>query len=699
MTTSCMGPGFHTERSRRVKPAAALPPADLPASKARHMARRAVEDARPPCTAGPSATARSSTVSATGVRASSRSTTRATSRCDPPPTAAPASTCSTWCTTSSGAACARRCWCASPTSSPAACSGLCRRVRAAPSRSTATRAATAACTRSRSTSSATSSRRSSSSARRYDVGLEAGSKPELLVALALLDTPDALIICNGYKDRAYIETALLAQRLGRTPIIVVDRFHELDLIIKTSRELGIRPHIGVRARLTHQGRRQVGRVDRRPLEVRPHRGRDRRGRRPAARRGHARLPRAAALPHRLADHRHPRPQGRAARGEPHLRRAARDGRDAALHRRRRRPRRRLRRLADQLPLVDELHRAGVRQRRRRRRSRRPATSEGIPHPDIVTEAGRAMVAHHSVLVFDVLGVNEMLSGKPPEPVQRRRPQGASRTSPRCGPASRSKNVQEAYHDALQLKEEAATLFSLGYLDLRAARARRAAVLGLLREDPAHRARAALRARGPRAAREGPGRHLLRQLLGLPVGARPLGGEAALPGHADPPPRREADAARRLRRPHLRQRRQDRPVHRPARREGRPRAAPAERRSRTTSACSWSAPTRRSSATCTTSSATPTPCTCASTRDGGYAVEHVVEGDSVDRGAALRAVRPRHADREGAPHHRDRAARRRDHPRGVAPACAGATSRACRSTPTWSATSRPRRPASGPASPV
>ena len=49
------------------------------------------------------------------------------------------------------------------------------------------------------------------------MGLEAGSKPELLIALALLDTADALIICNGYKDRAYVEMALLAQRLGRTP--------------------------------------------------------------------------------------------------------------------------------------------------------------------------------------------------------------------------------------------------------------------------------------------------------------------------------------------------------------------------------------------------------------------------------------------------------------------------------------------------
>ena len=61
----------------------------------------------------------------------------------------------------------------------------------------------------------------------HGVGLEAGSKPELLVALALLETPGALIVCNGYKDRAYIETALLAQRLGRNTIIVIDRFREI----------------------------------------------------------------------------------------------------------------------------------------------------------------------------------------------------------------------------------------------------------------------------------------------------------------------------------------------------------------------------------------------------------------------------------------------------------------------------------------
>ena len=93
-------------------------------------------------------------------------------------------------------------------------------------------------------------------------------------------------------------------------------------------------------------------------------------------------------------------------------------------------------------------------------------SKGIPHPDIVTEAGRAMVAHHSVLIFDVLGVHEMLSGKPPEPVQDG-DHKVIRDLAEVYAGISQKNVQEAYHDSLQLKEEAATLFSLGYLDLRA----------------------------------------------------------------------------------------------------------------------------------------------------------------------------------------------------------------------------------------
>ncbi|HVQ28197.1 MAG TPA: biosynthetic arginine decarboxylase, partial [Vicinamibacteria bacterium] len=89
--------------------------------------------------------------------------------------------------------------------------------------------------------------------RPFNLGIEAGSKPELLVALAVHDNPEALILCNGYKDKAFIETALLAQKLGRKVIVTMDRVAELDTILTASRELDIRPMIGVRARLSTKG--------------------------------------------------------------------------------------------------------------------------------------------------------------------------------------------------------------------------------------------------------------------------------------------------------------------------------------------------------------------------------------------------------------------------------------------------------------
>lgn len=89
--------------------------------------------------------------------------------------------------------------------------------------------------------------------RPHQFGLEAGSKPELMIALALLDTPGSLLICNGYKDREYVETAMLSQRLGQTPIIVLEQVEEVDLVIAASHQLGIKPILGVRAKLSTQG--------------------------------------------------------------------------------------------------------------------------------------------------------------------------------------------------------------------------------------------------------------------------------------------------------------------------------------------------------------------------------------------------------------------------------------------------------------
>jgi arginine decarboxylase len=85
------------------------------------------------------------------------------------------------------------------------------------------------------------------------LGLECGSKPELLIALAFMDTPDALIVCNGFKDIEYVDTALLSQKLGRQTVVVVDRLAELSIIINSSKKLNVKPRIGFRAKLNTQG--------------------------------------------------------------------------------------------------------------------------------------------------------------------------------------------------------------------------------------------------------------------------------------------------------------------------------------------------------------------------------------------------------------------------------------------------------------
>jgi arginine decarboxylase len=87
----------------------------------------------------------------------------------------------------------------------------------------------------------------------YQFGLEVGSKPELAIALAMLTTPGALLICNGYKDRDYIETAMLSRPLGKTPIIVLEQLEELRLVLAASQRLKIRPILGVRAKLNAKG--------------------------------------------------------------------------------------------------------------------------------------------------------------------------------------------------------------------------------------------------------------------------------------------------------------------------------------------------------------------------------------------------------------------------------------------------------------
>ena len=88
----------------------------------------------------------------------------------------------------------------------------------------------------------------------FGYGLEAGSKPELLAVMAMTEnSPDRLIVCNGFKDDSYIETAMLATKLGRTIVPVVENFAELGLILKQAARLNVRPRIGVRVKLASEG--------------------------------------------------------------------------------------------------------------------------------------------------------------------------------------------------------------------------------------------------------------------------------------------------------------------------------------------------------------------------------------------------------------------------------------------------------------
>ena len=87
----------------------------------------------------------------------------------------------------------------------------------------------------------------------FHFGLEAGSKPELVAALAMHKDPESLIICNGYKDRAFIRIALLGRKLGKSVIIVAEKLEELEQTIRAAKEVGLEPQIGIRVRLYSKG--------------------------------------------------------------------------------------------------------------------------------------------------------------------------------------------------------------------------------------------------------------------------------------------------------------------------------------------------------------------------------------------------------------------------------------------------------------
>ena len=301
-------------------------------------------------------------------------------------------------------------------------------------------------------------------ARQHHMGLEAGSKPELLIVLAELDDPEAIIVCNGHKDREYIETALMAQRLGRKPFLVVEKPSEVDLIVQTAKKLGIRPHIGVRARLASSGtgRWQSSSGDRAKF------GLD--------------VPQIISLVDDLEAagmieclqllHFHIGSQISAIRA---FKGAVQEATRLYVE---------LVRLGAPMGFFDIGGGLGVDYDGSRSDHEmsmnynideyaedvvsiiaRITDEANIAHPTIVTEAGRAMVAHHAVLVTEVLGVERVGTTGDPDMVTPQDPQPVKDMAEILAWLDED-HVQPAWHDAQELRATMTTHFNLGLLDLR-----------------------------------------------------------------------------------------------------------------------------------------------------------------------------------------------------------------------------------------
>jgi arginine decarboxylase len=299
--------------------------------------------------------------------------------------------------------------------------------------------------------------------RPHHLGLEAGSKPELQVVLATLDDPEALIICNGYKDRDYIQMALLARKLGRNCIIVVEKMDEIDSILEVAAELGLDPVIGVRAKLSSKGsgrwqgsvgdRAKFGLTTNEIVEV-VHRLRD-----------------ANKLGILQLLHFHIGSQVTNIRS---VNAALREATRTYVE---------LRKMGCAMRYFDVGGGLGVDYDGSRTNFESSmnydvheyasAVISGIvaacdeaeiPHPDVITESGRAMVAHHSALIFDVVGATRI-----PEPAAPKAPpDDASEDLSELWSvweSITSKNLIEPYHDAQELREQSLTKFNLGLIAL------------------------------------------------------------------------------------------------------------------------------------------------------------------------------------------------------------------------------------------
>ena len=304
----------------------------------------------------------------------------------------------------------------------------------------------------------------------YDFGLEVGSKPELLAVMAMTeDSPERLIVCNGFKDDSYIEAVILATKLGRTIIPVVENYSELGLIIKHAQKYGVRPRIGVRVKLASEGsgrwRDSVGEKSKFGLFVTEMLD------------ALEQLRAVGMLDCLKLLHCHAGSQLQDIR-------RVKDAIDELAH-----IYAELKQLGAGLEYIDvggglgvDYDGSGTNYQSSMNytlaeyandvvyRVARVCKTRNIPEPIIVSESGRAIAAHHSVLIFNALGNSQLdkfqvsasteeefkQRGELPQPVQD------------LFDAMRSiseRRVVECYHDAQQAREQALQMFKLGLLSL------------------------------------------------------------------------------------------------------------------------------------------------------------------------------------------------------------------------------------------
>jgi arginine decarboxylase len=297
----------------------------------------------------------------------------------------------------------------------------------------------------------------------FDFGLEVGSKPELFAGLALQNQLGSLIVCNGYKDAEFIKMAMLGIKLGKTVIMVVEKLEELRQIITVSKQMGVEPLIGIRTRLLSKGAGRWAGSGGENAKF---------GLTTAEILAAVELLKAENLSHCLKLlHFHIGSQ------VPDILTVKKAVQEAA------RLYAKLHKMGFTIQFLDVGGGLGVDYDGSRSAfdsstnySLQEYTNdvvyyvadvcnaERVPHPDIISESGRAIVAHHSVLIVEVFGAIEKV-----------RPDMSTTCGENEHPLVKElcdikKNLAklnkvEAYHDALERREDAQHMFTLGVLDL------------------------------------------------------------------------------------------------------------------------------------------------------------------------------------------------------------------------------------------